>query len=230
MNDAPAANNKRRHPRFIVEGVQGRMVFASRVEIINISLGGVALTADRRLNIGVEYSLRLEKEGHGVDLRGVVVWSTLSGLRRQPAGESAPEYSAGLRFSGLVSPELQSLLDFIDSNRVLEEQRLSGLRFVIESPDMAVLQTPESYTVRLISRSGMLIETEHTLEMDHVYPMEILPPGADPIRCKGRVASFFEVLDASPRHYEVGIEFVDLGADDVRRLDGFIAELARGAG
>ncbi len=228
MTDAPAASNKRRHPRFSVEGVHGRMVFASRVEIINISMGGVALTADRRLNIGVEYSLRLEKDGHAVDLKGVVVWSTLSGLRRQPAGETAPEYSAGLRFSGLVSPELQSLLDFIDSNRVLEEQRLSGLRFLIESPDRAVLQTPESYSVRLISRSGMLIETEHQLEMDHVYPMEILAPGGEPIHCKGRVASFFEVLDATPRHYEVGIEFVDLSADSVRRLEGFIAELARG--
>jgi len=82
--------NKRRHPRLVVEGVHGKMVFASQVEILNLSLGGVALTADRRLNIGGEYTLKLALAGETLDIKGIVVWSALSGLRKSGEGEGVP--------------------------------------------------------------------------------------------------------------------------------------------
>ena len=75
--------DKRREPRFVVEGLQGHMTFASEVEILNMSLSGVALRTDRRLVIGNEYQLRLEADGgHGLNLKGVVVWCALEARRK----------------------------------------------------------------------------------------------------------------------------------------------------
>src|SRR5262245_33073874 len=151
--------NKRRHARFLVEGVQGRMVFASQVDILNLSMGGVAIKADRRLNIGGEYTLRLELAGDTVDIKGVVVWSVMSGMHKAGAADTVPEYSAGLRFKDIFTERVLKLMAFIDRHKVFEEHRVGGLRFRIDAPGKALLDTPEEYRVRLISRSGMLIET-----------------------------------------------------------------------
>jgi hypothetical protein len=219
--------NKRRHPRFVVEGVQGKMVFASQVEILNLSLGGVALTADRRLNIGGEYTLKLELAGETLEIKGLVMWSALSGLRKSGEGEGVPQYSAGLRFKDIFTERLLRLLTFIDRHKVFDEHRVGGLRFRIDAPGKALLDSPEEYRVRLVSRSGMLIETQHPLTLDQVYPMEISPPDAESIRFEGRVASAVEVDDETPSHYEVGIEFVALAAEEDLKLQAFIEALAK---
>ena len=218
--------NKRHHPRFIVEGVQGRMVFASQVGVLNLSLGGVAIKADRRLNIGGEYTLKLELAGESVDIKGVVVWSVMSGMHKEGDSDTVPEYSAGLRFKDIFTERLLRLIAFIDRHKVFEEHRVGGLRFRIDAPGKALLDSPEEYRVRLISRSGMLIETQHNLELDRVYPMEILPPGTAAIHFEGRVASA-EVGPASPALCEFGIEFQALTADDDARLQAFIESLAK---
>ena len=219
--------NKRRHPRFVVEGVQGRMVFASHVEILNLSLGGAALKADRRLNIGGEYTLKLELAGETLDIKGQVVWSVMSGLHKSGEGEGVPEYSAGLRFKDIFTERLLRLLTFIDRHKVFDEHRVGGLRFRIDAPGKALLDSPEEYRVRLVSRSGMLIETGHQLELDKVYPMEISPPGAESIRFEGRVASAVEIDDEAPCHYEFGIEFVALAVEEDLKLQAFIEALAQ---
>ena len=218
--------NKRRYPRFVVEGVQGKMVFASQVEILNLSLGGVAIKADRRLNIGGEYTLKLELAGEAIDIKGLVVWSVMSGLRKS-GEDGVPEYSAGLRFKDIFTERLLRLMAFIDHHKVFEEHRVGGMRFRIDAPGKALLDSPENYRVKLISRSGMLIETQHVLELDHVYPMEISPPDAEVIRFDGRVASIMRVENEGPGQYELGIEFVALATGDDVRLQAFIESLAR---
>ena len=219
--------NKRHHPRFLVEGVQGRMVFASQVDILNLSLGGVAIKADRRLNIGGEYTLKLELAGEGIDIKGVVVWSVMSGMHKTGEEDTVPEYSAGLRFRDVFTERILKLMAFIDRHKVFEEHRVGGLRFRIDAPGTALLDSPEEYRVRLISRSGMLIETQHALELERVYPMEISPPAGEPIRFEGRVASELRSgPDAAP--HEFGIEFLSLDPDDDARLQLFIEALAQG--
>ena len=219
--------NKRRHPRLVVEGVHGKMVFASQVEILNLSLGGVALTADRRLNIGGEYTLKLALAGETLDIKGIVVWSALSGLRKSGEGEGVPEYSAGLRFNDIFTERLLRLLTFIDRHKVFDEHRVGGLRFRIDAPGKALLDSPGEYRVRLISRSGMLIETQQPLTLDQVYPMEVSPLDAESIHFEGRVASALEVDDEAPSHYEFGIEFVALAAEEDLKLQAFIEALAK---
>ncbi len=59
---------KRRYKRFSVDSAEmdGNMVFAHAVKIINISIGGVALKADRKLNVGCEYTLKIACEDNQI--------------------------------------------------------------------------------------------------------------------------------------------------------------------
>lgn len=67
---------RRRYKRFLIEGMDVRcsMLFATEVKILNISFGGVALSLNKRLNMGEEYTLKIESESNTVSLKGVVVW------------------------------------------------------------------------------------------------------------------------------------------------------------
>lgn len=215
-------DNRRRQPRFLVEGIHGRMSFASQVEILNMSVSGVAIKVDRRLNIGVEHALKLEVHDKTVTVRGVIVWSVLSEIKKGKDGEDVPVYSAGLRFTDVLSQRLMELLEFIDAHKLVPEHRLGGVRFHIEAPGKALLDFPEAYQVKVISLSGMLIETDHPLETERQCPMEIAIDGGAPLRFAGRVASCLEVAEGPRTRYQIGIEFHDMPAPDRVRLGEFI--------
>src|SRR4051812_26304348 len=85
--------DKRRSPRIMVESLQGTMVMAAQVEVLNLSLGGAAVRAPRRLNLGCEYTLKLQVGDHILPLKGMVVWAVLSGSTREKGGEIVPQYS-----------------------------------------------------------------------------------------------------------------------------------------
>ena len=221
------AERRRRHARFTVEDVRGQLVLASKVEVLNLSLGGVAIRADRRLNIGSEYTLKLEMGDRFLAMQGVVVWSVLSGMRKS-RGEDVPEYSAGLRFAGVIDEKVQGLIEFIDENRIVEEHRLAGLRFQVEAPGKAVLDALESYRVRLISLSGMLIEADRSLDVERVYAMHFQTPQGEPVAFAGRVASCLEEDGGGPRRFRVGVAFVDMAGPDRARLEAFVTSLTQG--
>ena len=64
---------RRRYTRLRMEVVDitGKMMFADEVNIIDISVGGVSLKADRRLNIGHEYAVKMENSGRVLAVRGL---------------------------------------------------------------------------------------------------------------------------------------------------------------
>jgi hypothetical protein len=58
------------------------------------------------------------------------------------------------------------------------------------------------------------------------FLMEILPPDRESFAFTGSVRSCFEVADAVPPRYEIGIEFLDMSSEARERLNGFVAWLA----
>jgi hypothetical protein len=218
--------NKRRHPRFTVEGLVGKVTSVAQIDVVNLSLSGVAIKAEQRLNIGREYTLRLELGDRTLQVHGTVVWSTLSGLRPSESGESRPQYSAGLRFTDVLNDKLLGIMQFIDAHKIMEENRLGGLRFQIDAAG-TLLDNPEAYRVRLISMSGMLIDTARQLEVGSEHPMELLPDGQEPIAFTGRVAPYVKAAPESG-HWEIGIEFIGIDEDHEARLHAFIQSLSAG--
>jgi hypothetical protein len=206
----------RKHKRFTLDvaEVNGTMIRASDVKLVNISLGGISIKADRRLNIGMEYLLKLTGRNEVMSLKGTVSWCSLVESKKAESGDHIPIYQAGLAFSGLNEKDTSLLEDFIERNRVnqflLPKGRRSSVRFRIETQEKALLQFPDNFKVRQISLGGMRIDCDHKMEIDSRIPMELFFDGTRPIRFIGRVAFCQALGQDRPTLYSAGIEFLHL--------------------
>jgi hypothetical protein len=224
--------DKRRHKRFRLDLVEinGKMILADKVEIIDISLGGVALKADRRLNIGKEYVIKLGDKGKHIDVKGVVVRSELIGIEERTNGERVSIYKAGLMFKEGQADQIADFLNSIEQSKkeevpVTVDRRLA-VRFHITTPREKILSFPAQFKVKVISLSGMLIQTEQPLEIESMIPMDLSLSADNPVNFVGRVASCQMTEDKGQGCYEIGMEFTDLTEKDRTLLKTFMTYLA----
>jgi c-di-GMP-binding flagellar brake protein YcgR len=220
--------NKRRFKRFTLKvlEIHGRMIAATEVKVVDISIGGIRLKANRRLNIGNEYALKLESVDKVISLKGVVVWSSLSDNTEGAHGEVVPIYTAGLKFTNISASQITQLLEFIEMHMkeeiyVMGSSRLN-VRFHINDPEKAILNYPASYKVRKISLGGMLIECVQSLEVESRIPMELSLREDNPLKFVGRIASCQVMEDSDPKQYAIGIEFLGLTKKDNETLATFV--------
>jgi PilZ domain len=132
--------DSRRHKRFRSDLTElyGKMILTKKVEIIDISLSGVALRTDRQLNIGREYPLRLVWKGKTLDVWGVVVRSEKLGIEERDNGKNVSLYRVGVMFKDVSS---ETIADFINSIEWDEKEAVSVMvdnrpndRFDITTP------------------------------------------------------------------------------------------------
>ena len=218
----------RLHARFTVEGVHGKMTLASHVDILNMSISGVAIRVDRALRVGGEYALNLRLQDKLLTVHALVIWCVLGEIKKGAQGEAMPIYSAGMKFTDVLSPKLMELISFIDRHKIVEEHRLGGLRVHIDAPGKALLDVPHAYRVKVISLSGMLIEMEDPLGLDQVCPMEFsIREGGPPIRFSGRIVYCVEAVDRDTRRHEIGVAFEDMDLEEKKRLAEYIESISR---
>jgi hypothetical protein len=91
----------RKYKRFKLDvlDLKSSMSIVGRVEIIDISAGGVALKAEKRLNIGKTCLMMLGYEEKHITVKGTVVRSELSGVEDRADGEKVTIYSVGILFN-----------------------------------------------------------------------------------------------------------------------------------
>ncbi len=234
-----ALRENRRYKRFSVDilGINGKMMFANEVEIQDISIGGISIRVDRRLNMGNEYTLKIGNGSKTIALKGSVVWSKISGTKKGKQDEVIPFYTAGMKFVTMTTDKVQELANFLEGQANFSREELhkpSGLRcsmrFLVTSPlKKAVLNIRESYAVSKISLGGMLISSESPLEIEERIPMEILLPEDKQIQFMGRIASCLSAPEAAEPRYDVGIEFVEMSEEDRTDLKKFVAVLDKPA-
>jgi Tfp pilus assembly protein PilZ len=207
---------RRRHKRFTVDvmEIQGRMMFANEVEILDISLGGVSVKVDRRVNIGNEYKLKIECKNKILPVKAVVVWASLSETKKDALGNIIPIYTAGMRFTEVTADKLREIADFIEAHTRDEDRQIdifekSGRRLYarvrVIVPSKATLDFQETYRIKEISLGGALIESEHTMEINNRLQMEISLTDDAPIALLGRVASCRILNEQEPVLYGIGI-------------------------
>lgn len=227
-------HEKRRHKRYLVYDmdINGKMTFAAEVKILNISISGVSLEVDKRMEIGSEYTLRLEDRDKEIALKGVVVWSSISGIHEGHHGEAIPIYTAGMKFTNILSERMMEFISFIEDHKTSVDHRLNGLRFIISDPEKAVLNFPANYRVKKISIGGMLIESLLALNVEDKYHMEITLPEDEPIKFTGRVASCFMMKGRGTEHFDIGIEFLELSdqnREKIRNFTNFLDNMDKGS-
>lgn len=225
----------RRYRRFSVDilGINGKMMFASEVEIQDISVGGISIRVDRRLNMGSEYTLKVGNGKKTITLKGSVVWSKISGMKKGVRDDVIPIYAAGMKFVSMSADKIQELTNFLEGQANFSREEVhkpSGLRcsmrFLVNSPlKEAVLNIRESYEVINISLGGMLISSESPLEIEERIPMEILLPGDTQMKFMGRIASRLKVREEGDSRYDVGIEFVEMPDEEMMKLQEFFLVL-----
>jgi c-di-GMP-binding flagellar brake protein YcgR len=230
--------DKRRYKRYSVDfmDIKGNMVFASSVKIVDISVSGVLLQADRRLNIGSEYTLNIIHEVKRLTVKAVVVWSSLHEKIKDARGYAIQIYTAGLKFVDMTEGEKAEIVRFIKVRTpdILKETDLSqpdGLRLHLRAPlenqEEAVLRCQDSYRITKLSLGGMLIISDCPLELEDQVPMEISLDEEKQIKFLGRVASCFLIENTKPEIYELGIEFLGMTDKDRQILNEFIKLLER---
>lgn len=109
----------RLHKRYQMDETQihVKMAFADEVKIQNISLGGISVKADRRMNIGKEYPLKLGSKEETITTTGRVVWALLSESKADAKGNIIPIYSYGLKFINDTNEQIKSFIAFIEENK-----------------------------------------------------------------------------------------------------------------
>jgi c-di-GMP-binding flagellar brake protein YcgR len=205
------------------------MISATEMKVVDLSISGISLKANRRLNIGSEYALKLEGRT-AVSLRGIVVWCSLIETRKMSDREMMPIYSAGLQFKNMSTEKTTELLKFIEDHKIGEVHVTGGarlnVRFHINDPEKAILNFSASYKVNSISLGGMLIECVQDLEIGSSIAMGLFIHNDKPVKFVGRVASC-QVIDSSDQNqYRIGIEFLNLTEKDREVLTSFIDSTA----
>jgi hypothetical protein len=97
---AALAQDKRQHKRFKVpqEGLIGRLDDGKLVDIIDLSVGGIAMKAGSRLAVGREYFMRLYVRRNGLEVRGTVVRCRIAGKKETLFGQQGLVYASAMRF------------------------------------------------------------------------------------------------------------------------------------
>ncbi|MEK6691776.1 MAG: PilZ domain-containing protein [Nitrospirota bacterium] len=224
---------KRKHKRIMVLGmdIHGKMLYATDVNLLTISLGGASISLHKKLNIGSEYTLKVEYKDKVFSLKGVVVWEKLVDSEKDEKGETIPIYEVGLEFKDVLAEKGDELIDFIEAITVIEtiKPRLRGTRVKIIKPvSSSIPDYYTSYNVINLSLGGMLIETDHAMKVDSKFQMEVIfPENKGLVECRGRVAFCSEIANKIPKSYNTGIEFVEMSKEGRSRLKEFIDSLEK---
>lgn len=228
--------NTRRHKRYQLDLVEinSKMVLAKYVKIIDISIGGVSLLTEKTMRVGSEYTLNIEGKGKVLTVRGVVVWSLLSESVKDTRGNVIPLYKAGMKFTDVSNKKRKEIENFIKAHKqAIDKQvdlykpdgRRLHARIHIEPPEKAVMNFQESYKVKKLSLSGMLIESQHELEKESTLPVEMSLTEDKSITFTGRVVSCLLIKHDDLEHYDIGIDFIDISEQDRVILSEFIGLL-----
>jgi Tfp pilus assembly protein PilZ len=207
----------RKHKRFKLDllDLTSKMSLVGKVELIDISLGGVAIKTDRKLNIGKECLMMLGYEGKTINVKGIVVRSELSGIDEQANGETIAVYSVGILFKDESADKVKDFLDSIENNRktqvpVQAEWFYRDVRFCITTSSEKVLNLPTQFGVKGISQTGVIIQTDHELNIDSMILLELSINACDPVIFMGKVVSCHMPQVMVHANYDIGVEFSEL--------------------
>ena len=107
---------RRQYQRMKVEHmeVNSEMPSATYMKIIDISKSGVLVNADRKLDIGKKYALKIEYENKVLVVKAAVVWSLFEDNVEDANGNIIPIYIAGMHFTDVLKGEITKITSLIE--------------------------------------------------------------------------------------------------------------------
>ncbi len=218
--------NERKHKRyrFRLTNIESKVNLVGKADIIDMSLGGVLLRTEGKLAIGRKCSILFGYRGTRYPVNGLVVRSEMRGIEERSPKKPVGVYLVGIMFEEGSEATAKALLDSIEQSKKREvpataNWRFRDVQFNLTTPSEKVLEFPAQFTIRDISRSGVIIQAEQQLSTDSMVLLELSLDAAAPIRFMGRVVSCRPSREQGQEGYAIGVEFSDLTekAEDVLR-------------
>lgn len=214
---------KRRHPRYELQGIGGTLRYDMNARVLNLSLDGMALETSAWLHVGKSYRLKIGSGEESLDLDGTVVWCHLVG-QRPAKGNGGPVYQAGVHFGQTLSQQALRLLAFVRRAGVIGvSTRIFG-RFKVRREESVDVAFEHRFEVRRVSLSGLLIEADLLPEVGARFVLEVetrfgsLSPTVE-------VKSLEQGLTlAGEPTSRIGVAFEDLSRDDRAILEKLIED------
>jgi hypothetical protein len=235
FNDLVSLEDRRLHQRFTADvlGMHGKAAYTKVVKIIDMSVSGILVKTDERLDVGNLCILKMKGKGMVLNVKSIVAWSLFEGSM-ETRGNSVPIYRAGLQFINISEEKKREIVGFIENHKQKVDKQVdifsaSGIRlhirFQIEASEKAVLVCRRDYKIKNISHSGMLAESEDSLEIEEKLSLEISRSREKSIKVLGRVISCIFVKESDYAHYDIGIEFLEMSEQDRETLKEVICLL-----
>jgi len=209
--------NQRKHKRLKLRltNIESKVNLVGKVDIVDMSLGGVLLKTEGKLTIGRECSIVFGYRGTQYPVKGMVVRSELSGINERSPNKSVSLYLIGIMFKDESAGTVRDFLDSIEQGKKVElpataNWRFRDVQFNLTTPSEKVLEFPAQFTIRDISKSGVIIQTGQHLNLDCMILLELSLDAAAPVSFMGRVVSCRTSRDRGQEGYAVGVEFSDL--------------------
>ena len=218
-------SEERRHPRYDVQGIGGKLRYDMNARVLNLSVDGMALETSSWLHVGKDYHLKVGSGDDYLGLEGRVVWCHLVGSRSRAGnggGAGGPVYQAGVHFGEALSEQARRLLSFVRRAGVVGvASRVFG-RFKVRQEESVDVAFEHDFELRRISRSGMLLEADLLPEVGSRFTLELdTPAGAfsPTVVVRSLEQSFGPGGEPTTG---IGVEFHQLGDDDRALLEQLI--------
>ena len=92
------------------------MPSASQVKVMNISSGGALVMADRVINTGKNYALKIGYKNSSIFVKATAVWALSPDCVREPNGNIIPRYIAGMKFVEFVKGEITEIIRLLEAH------------------------------------------------------------------------------------------------------------------
>jgi hypothetical protein len=218
--------------RFKVEnaGISCKIKVISSAKIFDMSVGGISVKTDFRLNRDSVYPVEVENDNHNLKFEATAVWSNIV-LRKESAdlrSNFIPVYSAGMQFSHDSKDKPDEILNYIQKYKQGGDNRDHFLRFsdrrrnarsCINKSGKCFLNFAVECRVQELGMGSMLTRSGHELEYGSRILAVITPSGNEPVKIAGRIVSCsFTGGTDTGQVFDTGIEFTEASDEDRERI------------
>jgi hypothetical protein len=218
--------------RFKIEnaGINCEIKVVSSATILDMSVGGISMKTNFRLNRDNTYPLEVENDNHNLKLEATAVWSNVM-LRKEgrgPRSDFIPVHSAGMRFSHDSKDKPDDIMNYIEKYGQEANNRVNFFKFgdrrrnarsCIDGSRKCFLNFAVDCRVQELGVGGMLTKGSHELENRSRVLAMIASSGNEPLKIVGRIVScsFTGGTDIG-QVFDTGIEFTEASDADRERI------------
>ncbi len=215
------SRNRRRFGRHEVEEAQGTIGHIE-ARVVDISLEGLSIQVGEPLQVGQSYQLSLRHQERAVPIEGAVAWCSLLDTRQNEAGELESIYRVGIHIEKILSGRALNLYKFIEEQAVVDAGMGVFGCFTVEPGEGLPVGLVADFSVRKISLSGMVFETDSRPEVGSVIQMRLLL-GERELEAQGRIVRAERVEPSAGFSFtQIAVEFVELADESWRAFADYI--------